>query len=111
LFGIPKKGVILHQQITTTMENIAKSLENKTILVVNATTRVNSVSKKSRITNQLIALGSIVFERNDGVFFGPLNFLDSEWRAFYRFENNTIEIDQFKKPQSKSITIKEFKVI
>jgi len=98
------------------MENIAKSLENKTILVVNATTRVNSVSKKSRITNKLISLGLIVYERieggsNDGVFFEPFKFENSDWRAFYRLSSDTIEIDQYKKSKSKSIIIEEFIII
>lgn len=93
------------------MENIAKTLENKQILVVNAITRVNSESKKSRITNQIISLGSIVFERNDGVFFEPFTLEGKEWRAFYRFSSDTLEIDQFRNSKSKSISIQEFKVI
>lgn len=97
------------------MENIAKSLENKQILVINAITRVNSESKKSRITNQIISLGSIVFERYDGVFFEPFTLEGKQWRAFYRFSNGFnsygLEIDQIGNIRSKSISIKEFKII
>jgi hypothetical protein len=98
------------------MKNTAKSLENKQILVVNAITRVNSVSKKSRITNQIISMGPIVFERiegtmNDGAFFGPFVLDGKEWRAFLRFSSNTIELDQFKSSRSKSISIQEFQVL
>lgn len=109
------KVVGLHQQTTTNMENIAKSLENKQIFVINAITHVNSESKKSRITNQIISLGSIVFERNDGVFFEPFTLEGKQWRAFYRFNRGDnyygLEIDQIGNIRSKSISIKEFKVI
>jgi hypothetical protein len=93
------------------MKNLAQELENKQILIVNAITNVNSECKKSRITNQIISLGPIVFERNDGVFFGPFLLEGKEWRGFYRFSNNVLEIDEFKNTKSKSISIKEFKVI
>lgn len=111
MFESMKIGCMFTSQNNNNMENIAKSLENKQILVVNAITRVNSESKKSRITNQIISLGSIVFERNDGVFFEPFTLEGKEWRAFYRFSSDTLEIDQFRNSKSKSISIQEFKVI
>lgn len=61
-------------------------------------------------------MGPIVFERiegsiNDGAFFGPFLLDGKEWRGFFRFSNNTIELDQFKSARSKTISIKEFQVI
>lgn len=97
------------------MKNTAQSLENKQILIVNATTIVNRKSKKSRICNKTISLGSIKktyvsagingsdsykIEFNiiviDGKDFKPV-FYGNEF-TFYAQDNRTknIEIEEFK---------------
>ena len=97
------------------MKNTAQSLENKQILVVNATTIVNRKSKKSRICNKTISLGSIKktyvstgincpdsysTEFNiiviDGKDFKPV--LYNNELTFYAQDNRTknIEIEEFK---------------
>ena len=90
---------------------ITQELQNKTILALDATTRVNSVSKKSRFTNQKFNLGSIVYEREDVVFFENISFENCEWRPLFRFETGKIELDNMTKKNACTITINNFKLI
>lgn len=85
-----------------------KSLENRTIKILEAKTMVNSTSTTSRLEGQEIKLGKIVFAREDGVFFENIIMENSEWRPFLRFDNNEIDLDNVKNSKSKSILIKKY---
>jgi len=89
----------------------AQALQGKKIVVVEAKTCNNSMSKKSRFTNQEFVLGSIIYERYDGVFFENIVFENCEWRPFLRFENNTIDLDNMNKKNAATIIIKKYETI
>jgi hypothetical protein len=85
-----------------------KDLQNKTIVILDAKTEVNSNSKKSRFINSEINLGKIVYVREDGVFFENVIIEKNYWRPFLRFENNNIELQNISNSKSKSITITKY---
>ena len=84
------------------------TLQNQTILAVEAKTSVNSKENVSRFTNQEFVLGSIIYERNDGVFFENISFENSEWRPFLRFETNSIELSNMTKKNACDIIIRQY---
>lgn len=90
------------------MENIAKSLENKQILVVKAETTVNNKTNKSRINNQIILLGSLALGSETN--FNPFIFENKKWIAIYNHRYDTIML-QCENYRIKNIIIEEFKVI
>jgi hypothetical protein len=61
------------------------TLQGHTILAVGG-------NNLSIFTNQEFVLGSIIFQKHDGVFFEIISFENSEWIPFFRFENNSIEL-------------------
>lgn len=86
-------------------------LQGQTILAVEAKTSVNGKKNISRFTNQEFVLGSIIFERNDGVFFQNISFENSEWRPFLRFETNAIELSNMSKKNACEIIINQYNII
>jgi hypothetical protein len=88
----------------------ATTLANQTIVVIDAITNVNSKSFGSRILDSEFKLGSVVFERNDGVFFENISFEDCIWSVFFRFESNTIELTNTNNKKASTITIKKFQI-
>lgn len=91
------------------MENLAKSLENKQILVISAETVVNNKSNKSRITNKVISLGLITSSRNDfDAYFENITIGDNIFKP--NFYNNKIRLWS-QNYRIKSIDIEEFEII
>lgn len=88
----------------------AQALQGKTIVVVEAKTSNNSMSKKSRFTNQEFVLGSIIYERYDGVFFENIVFENCEWRPFLRFETNTFDLDNMSKKNACTLIVKQYHI-
>jgi hypothetical protein len=83
-------------------------LQGQTILALEAKTLVNGKKNVSRFTNEEFILGSIIFERYDGVFFENISFENSEWRPFFRFETNQIELSNMTKKNACPITISQY---
>lgn len=86
----------------------ATSLQGKTILAVEAQTLVNGKNNVSRFTGVEFKLGSVIHEREDGIFFENISFENSEWRPFFRFENNTFELGNMTKKNVCGIVITKF---
>jgi hypothetical protein len=86
-----------------------EALENKTIEILKATTRVNSTSKKSRIEGMSITFGKVIFSREDGLFFENLLIDGILYRPFLSLETNCIELDNTSNSRSKTIIIREYK--
>ena len=84
------------------------TLQGQTILAVEAKTLVNGKDNVSRFTNQEFVLGSIIFERYDGVFFENISFEGSEWRPFFRFETNCFELSNLSKKNACDIIVKQY---
>jgi len=84
------------------------TLQGQTILAVEAKTLVNGKKNVSRFTNQEFVLGSIIFERNDGIFFENIAFENSEWRPFFRFETNTFELSNVSKKNVCPIIVNQY---
>lgn len=89
----------------------ATLLQGKELLITNSVTKVNSTSKKSRLTNEKIKLGAIVFERDDGVFFDNITFENAEWRPFYRNNTGFIELQNMNNKKACEIIVNEYKAI
>lgn len=87
------------------------TLQNQTILAVEAKTLVNGKKNISRFTNQKFCLGKIVYERNDGIFFENISFENSQWRPFLRFETNAIELSNMSKKNACDIIINQYNII
>jgi len=83
-------------------------LANTIILITEANTCINSKTNKSRITNKEIALGNIIFERNDGLFFENAIINGEEFRPFFRFENGTFELSPVGNKNKCSIIITNY---
>jgi hypothetical protein len=83
---------------------------NTTIHILSAVTHTNSTSKLSRITGTQIALGAIVFDRVDGIFFENIIIGEKTFRPFYDFKTGRVELSPSDKKQ-KTITVTEFKEI
>jgi hypothetical protein len=86
------------------------TLQGKTILALEAKTLVNSKQNVSRFTNQKFTLGSIIYERYDGLFFENIKFENCEWRPFLRFETNMIELDNMTKRKACTIIVKKYQI-
>ena len=87
------------------------TLQGQTILAVEAKTMVSGKKNISRFTNQKFVLGSIVYERNDGVFFENISFENAQWRPFLRFETNAIELSNMSKKNACDIIINQYNTI
>jgi hypothetical protein len=85
-----------------------RTLENKTIKILEAKTEVNTVSNKSRLQNTEITFGTVIFKREDGLFFENIIIENNEWRPFLRFENNNIELQNITNRKAKTITITKY---
>ena len=83
-------------------------LSNSIILITEAVTCINGKTNKSRVTGKEIALGNIIFERNDGLFFENVIIGSEEFRPFFRFENGTFELSPIGDKKKCSITVKNF---
>ena len=99
------------------MENLAKSLENKQILVIDAVTLVDHQDKKSRICNKKILLSEIkkdYFIKNldgDDSYVAEFDIITIDGKYFKpEFHNNKIKL-WAKTYRAKNIDIEEFKVL
>ena len=101
------ENIILYLLYKTNTMNTA-TLQGQTILAVEAKTLVNGKNNVSRFTNQEFVLGSIIYERNDGVFFENISFENSEWRPFFRFETNSFELSNMTKKNSCTIIVNQY---
>ena len=88
----------------------SSKLQGQTILAVEARTLVSGKNNISRFTNQEFTLGSIVYERNDGVFFENISFENAQWRPFLRFENNSFELSNISKKNACDIIINKYQI-
>ena len=84
------------------------TLQNQTILALDCKTLTNSKNNVSRFTNKEFRLGSIIHERYDGVFFENISFENSEWRPFFRFKSNSIELSNMTKKNACAILIRKY---
>jgi hypothetical protein len=113
-----KKGCTFTSQTTTIMENIAKTLENKQILIINAETLVNGKTNKSRISNKSISLGLIKkdyfitnLDGSNSTYFAQFEIIVIDGKEFKPvFSKNQIFL-YAQSNRVKNIDIIEFKVI
>jgi len=101
------ENIILYLLYKTNTMNTA-TLQGQTILAVEAITLVNSKHNVSRFTNQEFLLGSIIFERYDGVFFENIVFENCEWRPFFRFKTNSFEFNNMTKKNACTIIVNQY---
>lgn len=87
-----------------------KNLQSKNILIIDAQTNVNSVSKKSRMTGQEFLMGKIIFERNDGMFFDNVTIKGELFRPFFRFASSKLELSPVGNNKKSLITINTLKI-
>lgn len=81
---------------------------NTTIEILKAITKVNSISKNSRITGTFLNIGNEVYKREDGIFFDYVKINENNFRPFYNFATKEIFLDCINNNKVKSITIKKF---
>jgi hypothetical protein len=84
-----------------------ETLQQQVILAVKAKTITNSKENVSRFTNKEFKLGNIIHSRYDGVFFENIQFEGAEWRPFFRFKTNEIELSNMTK-KSKEIYVTQY---
>lgn len=70
-----------------------RNLENKKLLITEAITRSNTVSKRSKINNQFLDLKTIIYERSDCVFFENVEYNDIIYRPAIYINNEDQKID------------------
>lgn len=85
------------------------TLQGQKITALESKTLVGGKNNVSRFTNQEFVLGSIIFERNDGIFFENISFENCEWRPFLRFETNSFELSNMTKKNACTIIISQYK--
>jgi hypothetical protein len=98
---------MLNNKAHKKMENLAKSLENKQILVVRAETYVNNKTNKSKITNKTISLG-LITSMMSSTYFEQI-ILDD--KIYIPMHDGSKIILWAKTYRAKNIHIEEFQVL